>query len=86
MSEAVKTASANVLIEERENFVLTLRLNRPERLNALNVELGEALTNALRRAADDNTVRAIVLTGSGRAFCAGGDLAVLRDARARNAG
>ena len=86
MAEAAKTLSANVLIEEREGGVLTLRLNRPERLNALNVELGEALVNALRHAADENGVRAIVVTGSGRAFCAGGDLAVLRDARARNAG
>ena len=86
MTEAVKTVNANVLIEEREGGVLTLRLNRPDRLNALNVELGEALVNALRHAADDNAMRAIVLTGSGRAFCAGGDLGVLRDVRARNAG
>lgn len=86
MAEAVKSVAAGVLIEEREAGVLTLRLNRPDRLNALNIELGESLVGALRRAADDPSVRAIVLTGAGRAFCAGGDLAVLRDARMRNAG
>ncbi|MFZ0910743.1 MAG: enoyl-CoA hydratase-related protein [Candidatus Acidiferrales bacterium] len=86
MAEAAKTVGANVLLEEREGDVLTLRLNRPERLNALNVELGEALVRALKRAADDESIRAVVLTGTGRAFCAGGDLGVLRDARARNAG
>ena len=85
MAEAVKAASSNVLVEEREGSVLTLRLNRPERLNALNIELGEALVSALRHAADDSSVRAIVLTGAGRAFCAGGDLGLLRDARVRNA-
>jgi len=61
-------------------------LNRPERLNALNTELGAALVAALARAAADRDVRVVVLTGAGRAFCAGGDIAVLRDARQRNAG
>ncbi|HXW17074.1 MAG TPA: enoyl-CoA hydratase [Candidatus Acidoferrales bacterium] len=85
MTEAVKSVGANVLLEERHENILTLRLNRPDRLNALNIELGEALVNALGRAADDSSVRAVVLTGAGRAFCAGGDLALLRDARMRNA-
>jgi 2-(1,2-epoxy-1,2-dihydrophenyl)acetyl-CoA isomerase len=85
MTEAAKPAGASVLLEERYHSVLTLRLNRPDRLNALNVELGEALANALARAADDASILAVVLTGAGRAFCSGGDLAVLRDARMRNA-
>lgn len=86
MAEAAKSVITGVLIEEIYDGVLTLRLNRPDRLNALNIELGSTLVNALRRASDDSSVRAIVLTGAGRAFCSGGDLALLRDARMRNAG
>lgn len=77
---------APLVLEERDGAVLTIRMNRPERLNALNVGLGCALAEALERAGRDESVRAVVLTGTGRGFCAGGDLEVLRDARARNAG
>ncbi len=72
------------MLEERTADILTLRLNRPGRLNALNVELCVELADALRRAAVDESVRVVVLTGAGRAFCAGGDLAMLRDARERH--
>lgn len=54
--------------------VRVLTLNRPERRNALSPELVVALTDALRTADRDPSVRAIVLTGAGEAFCAGGDL------------
>ena len=76
----------SLVLEERDGAVLTLRMNRPERLNALNVELGRALVDALMRASRDEDARVVVLTGAGRGFCAGGDLDLLRDARARNAG
>jgi 2-(1,2-epoxy-1,2-dihydrophenyl)acetyl-CoA isomerase len=72
------------VLESREGAVLTLTLNRPDRLNPLGVELATALVAAMRRASEDATVRAIVLTGAGRGFCSGGDLALLRDARERN--
>src|SRR5271170_2318131 len=86
MTEATKQVAADqVLIEERVGGVLTLRLNRPEKLNALNVELGRALVHAVLHAGQDPSVRAIVITGAGRAFCAGGDLALLRDVRMRRA-
>lgn len=61
----------------------TLTLNRPERLNALNGALGQALLDALNRVAGDGAVRAVVLTGAGRGFCAGGDIDLLRKARDR---
>ncbi len=86
MAEAAQPVPSNVLLEERSGAVVTLRLNRPERLNALNFALGQALASALGRAGADDSIRTVVLTGAGRAFCAGGDLAALRDARARNAG
>jgi 2-(1,2-epoxy-1,2-dihydrophenyl)acetyl-CoA isomerase len=83
---AQKPDMVPLVLEERHAAVLTLRLNRPDRLNALNVALGTALAEALDRAGRDDSVRVVVLTGTGRGFCAGGDLDVLRDARARNAG
>lgn len=86
MADAVHAAAAvPVLLEERTGSILTLRMNRPERLNALNIELGRALADALRRAGEDSSVRVVVLTGAGRAFCAGGDLALLSDVRSRKA-
>jgi 2-(1,2-epoxy-1,2-dihydrophenyl)acetyl-CoA isomerase len=54
--------------------VATIVLDRPEALNALTVELKVALLDALRQAADDESTRAVVLTGAGRAFCVGQDL------------
>ena len=52
----------------------TVELNRPERLNAWNGQLGADLLSALRAAEDDDAVRAVVVTGSGRAFSSGADL------------
>jgi 2-(1,2-epoxy-1,2-dihydrophenyl)acetyl-CoA isomerase len=57
-----------------EAGVLTLTLNRPEKLNAFNPEMHQALREVLQRAADEAEVRAVVLTGAGRGFCAGQDL------------
>jgi 2-(1,2-epoxy-1,2-dihydrophenyl)acetyl-CoA isomerase len=77
---------ASVVLESREGSVLTLTMNRPEKLNALNTELASALRDAVRRAGDDASIRCVVLTGAGRAFCSGGDLTRLLDARRHNAG
>ena len=57
-----------------EAGVLTLTLNRPEKLNAFNPEMHQALRQGLERAADEPEVRAVLLTGAGRGFCAGQDL------------
>ena len=54
--------------------VLCVTLNRPEVLNALNPEMHQLLRKALERAADEPEVRAVLLTGAGRGFCAGQDL------------
>jgi len=63
-----------VLLEQIEDGVLTLTMNRPDRLNALTWEMCDKLHRALLRGAEERAVGAIVLTGAGRAFCAGGDV------------
>ena len=62
------------LIETIEDGVATLTFNRPERMNALSTPIMEGLLHGLPRLAGDPAIRVIVLTGAGRAFCAGGDV------------
>ena len=66
-------ANDTVLIGQ-DGGILRLTLNRPERLNALNKELYEAMMVGLERAERDDSVRVVLLTGAGRAFCAGQEL------------
>ena len=63
------------VIAALEAGVLTLTLNRPQRLNAMSDALIEAMNHELARARDDADIRAVLLTGIGRGFCAGADLA-----------
>ncbi len=67
MSDVIQT-------ERPRPGILLIRMNRPEALNAMNAELIEALHGVLAEVRHDSEVRAIVLTGNGRAFCAGLDL------------
>jgi len=69
----------DILLAQREGKVLTLTLNRPERLNALTPALHARLHASLVEAADDEGIGAVVLTGAGRAFCSGGDMGSSRD-------
>ena len=59
---------------EKKELIATISLNRPESLNALNVILCSELLDAMRRCERDKEIRAVVLTGRGKAFCAGGDV------------
>jgi enoyl-CoA hydratase/carnithine racemase len=61
-------------IARSDDGVLVVSLNRPHRRNAIDAEMAEGLRVAFENAADDSTVRAVILTGKGRAFSAGGDL------------
>jgi enoyl-CoA hydratase/carnithine racemase len=63
-----------VLLVEDRGSVRRMTLNRPDKLNALDSELVEALSIALTSAADDEEVRVLVIAGAGRSFCAGYDL------------
>lgn len=59
---------------EVKDHILTLTLNRPDQLNAFTIVMAHELIDAFNRASEDDEVRAIVVTGAGRAFCAGMDL------------
>lgn len=65
---------ANILLETGDG-IARLMLNRPEALNAMNIPLVEDMRDALRRVVADRSLRVLVITGAGRAFCAGADLA-----------
>ncbi len=62
------------LLFEQSDGVATITLNRPEKMNTWNATVAAELSAALHAANDDNGVRAVVITGAGRAFCAGADL------------
>jgi enoyl-CoA hydratase/carnithine racemase len=70
-----------VLLEAKHEGIATLVMNRPDRLNALNNELAIAVNDALGRLAEDQSINVVVITGAGRAFCAGGDLGALGKGR-----
>lgn len=72
-------AAERELLSRTENGVATITLNRPDALNALTPGMLEALSLALEAAGEDDAVRAIVLTGAGRAFSSGVDLKALGD-------
>ena len=65
--------SSNVILEVK-NSVAHVTLNRPEAANGINKEMAEELDSAARTCEHDNAVRAILISGAGRFFCAGGDL------------
>ena len=74
--------AAQPVLYEQDGHIALITLNRPESLNAINPPLRDGLDVAMERARDERTVRVVILTGAGRAFCAGADLKW----RAQNAG
>ena len=68
--------SYETLLYEIKDYILTLTLNRPDHMNAFTVQMANELIDAFNRASNDDNIRAIVVTGSGKAFCAGMDLSV----------
>ena len=86
MGTPQQTPKPNELVlQERTGSIVTIRLNRPEKLNALTPDMGDQLVHALLSTAEDKEIHCVVITGAGRAFCAGGDIDFLRDARQRKA-
>lgn len=76
MSEPVKSET---LLIENHGAVRVLTMNRPDKRNALNTTLTQALLDALRAADADDDVRSVVLAGAGKGFCAGADLSEFKD-------
>ncbi|WP_067680112.1 enoyl-CoA hydratase-related protein [Nocardia miyunensis] len=74
-SENSVQADSDPVLLERDGEIAVVRLNRPDRLNAFTDEMGERLIAVFDETDADDTVRAVVITGTGRAFCAGADLA-----------
>jgi 2-(1,2-epoxy-1,2-dihydrophenyl)acetyl-CoA isomerase len=72
---------ASTVLYDKDGHVATVTLNRPERMNTMGDDLPERALEAFERAADDPDVRVVILTGAGRAFCAGGDLAAMAERR-----
>src|SRR5262245_38172420 len=65
---------SGVLLVEKHQSIATVTLNRPEAMNALSAELRAAIRDAFRGLSGDDDVGVVILTGAGRAFCAGVDL------------
>lgn len=70
------TATQPILFDV-EDGIATITLNRPDRLNAWNREMGAAYGEALNRASTDPQVRAVIVTGAGKGFCSGADMSLL---------
>ena len=77
---------SDVLLVEKEGGIVTLTFNRPESMNALSAELRKAFQDAINDIHADPDVGVVILTGAGRAFCAGLDLKEMGDAEARAKG
>jgi len=69
---------SQLILEKRDGDVVTLVFNDPERRNAMTYAMGERFAERIAGLARDETLRAVVLTGAGRAFSAGGDMGMLR--------
>jgi 2-(1,2-epoxy-1,2-dihydrophenyl)acetyl-CoA isomerase len=72
--DATLTEKQSAVLLKKDGGIATITLNRPTALNSLNEELLDGMLAALRDVAEDHSVRVVVITGNGRAFCAGGDL------------
>jgi methylglutaconyl-CoA hydratase len=75
-----------ISIETDDRGVATLTLNRPEKHNSLSAKMIDELTEAADQLGSDGSVRVVVLTGAGESFCAGGDLAWMREQMAADRG
>ncbi len=76
--------SQSQILYEVSDGVGTITLNRPEVMNAFGGTMREDLLELLRQARDDSRVRCVVITGTGKAFCAGGDIASMAELQARD--
>ena len=76
----VEYSKEGTFLSDKEN-IARLTLNRPDKYNALSMELLQELEVALDKAAEDNDIRAVIITGSGKAFSSGADLGSVGEMR-----
>src|SRR5436190_24102995 len=69
----------STVLYDVDGAIATITLNRPDRLNAMNMELLHETLGALERVASDEAIRVVILTGAGRGFTAGGDMDLLSE-------
>jgi len=74
MKEEDGMADYDTLVFEEKDNVATIRMNRPDEMNALNLPMAKELCRAATHCTTEKRIRVVVLTGTGRAFCAGGDV------------
>jgi enoyl-CoA hydratase/carnithine racemase len=86
VSEEIPMSYDQILYAVDENYVATITLNRSEKLNSWTPVMAEEVHDALHKAADDDAVRVIVITGAGRGFCSGADMAELKNASGQGTG
>lgn len=79
------THNFETILTELNDGVLTITLNRPDKLNAWTYQMGAELRSTIIAANEDAAVNAMVLTGAGRAFCAGADISLVFDAQSKQA-
>ena len=72
----------DMVLQNLDDGLLTITMNRPDRRNALNPDMTRGLVEAARRAAEDHEVRAVLLKGAGGTFCVGGDVKSMAEGRA----
>src|SRR5258705_465067 len=72
----------DIVLQKLDSGLLTITMNRPDRRNALNLDMTQGLVEAARRAAEDHEVRAVLLKGAGGTFCVGGDVKSMAEGRA----
>ena len=74
----MKYETLKILVKDK---IVYITLNRPERLNSFDMKLGEELYDVLKKITPDNDVRAVVIKGTGKGFCGGGDVKEMHSAR-----
>jgi 2-(1,2-epoxy-1,2-dihydrophenyl)acetyl-CoA isomerase len=74
--------ATDTVLQDLESGLLTITMNRPERRNALNVDMTTGLIAAARRATEDQAVRAVLIKGAGGTFCVGGDVKAMAESKA----
>ena len=78
--------SYKAIILEKEDGIATITLNRPASFNALNFEMGRELVDAVEKCPENVQIKALIVTGAGKAFCPGGDLKAMKEWPSDNLG